>query len=328
MNNNLKNSNAVSICCITYNHEKYITQAIESILIQRTDFPIEVLIFDDASTDRTAKIIRSYEEKYPTLIKPIYQTVNQYSKGIKPTLKYNFPRAKGKYIAICEGDDYWTDPDKLQKQVDFLDSHPECAISFHAARFIYENGSQPSFDRYPPGRKTIYNLNDLLSGGNKITSCTVMFRNGLIREFPSWYYQMPMGDWPLHLLNAQYGDIVYIDEVMAIRRIHGRGMWSSLEPIEALEKEIVGYEIVRKNLNLTYQGKRNLSKALSKLNYRLAKAYIKIGDLSKAKPHIFKCILFHRSWEDVTLKRLLIMIVSVYSPKILKIQKDFRSRFS
>ena len=111
----------VSICCITYNHEKYIRDAIEGFLMQKTDFPFEVLIHDDASTDGTADIIREYETKYPDIIKPIYQTENQYSKGIKISATYNYPRAKGKYIALCEGDDYWIDPYKLQKQVDFLE---------------------------------------------------------------------------------------------------------------------------------------------------------------------------------------------------------------
>ena len=112
----------VSICCLAFNHEPYIREALEGFLMQKTDFPIEVLIHDDASTDGTASIIREYEERFPDIIKPIYQTENQYSKGIKNISGiFNFPRAKGKYIAMCEGDDYWTDPYKLQKQIDFLD---------------------------------------------------------------------------------------------------------------------------------------------------------------------------------------------------------------
>jgi len=105
----------VSICCITYNHEKYIRDAIEGFLMQKTLFPIEILIHGDASTDKTADIIKEYEVKYPDIIKPIYQTENQFSKGVSISATYQFPRARGKYIAICEGDDYWTDPHKLQK---------------------------------------------------------------------------------------------------------------------------------------------------------------------------------------------------------------------
>ena len=100
----------ISICCLTYNHEPYIEQCLEGFLMQKVDFPIEILIHDDASTDKTAEIIRKYESKYPEIIKPVYQSENQYSKGISVSRVYQFPRAQGKYIALCEGDDYWTDP--------------------------------------------------------------------------------------------------------------------------------------------------------------------------------------------------------------------------
>src|SRR5690554_6550272 len=128
----------VSICCITYNHEPYIEDALKGFLIQETDFPFEILIHDDASTDRTADIIREYEAKYPRLIKPIYQVENQYSQGVKISAKFNFPRSQGKYIALCEGDDYWIDKDKLQKQYDFLKLNQEYSLCFHSAKIINE----------------------------------------------------------------------------------------------------------------------------------------------------------------------------------------------
>jgi glycosyltransferase involved in cell wall biosynthesis len=127
----------VSICCITYNHEKYIRETIEGFLIQKTKFPIEIIIHDDASADNTANIIREYEKKFPHLITAIYQKENQYSKGVRSiTVKFTFPIARGKYIALCEGDDYWTDPYKLQKQVDFLEANPEYTFTFHDAVFL------------------------------------------------------------------------------------------------------------------------------------------------------------------------------------------------
>lgn len=113
------NDPMVSICCLAYNHVPYIRKCLENFMMQKTNFPFEVLIHDDASTDKTADIIGEYEAKYPNIIKPIYQTENQYSKGVGVTRVYQFPRVKGKYIAMCEGDDYLTDPLKLQKQVDF-----------------------------------------------------------------------------------------------------------------------------------------------------------------------------------------------------------------
>lgn len=138
----IQNENAplVSISVIAYNHEKYIRQCLDGILMQKVDFPYEVLVHDDASPDGTADIIREYEAKYPDIIKPIYQTENQYSKvGIGAISRFNDERARGKYIAQCEGDDYWTDPDKLQMQVDFLEAHPEYVGTAHSVTVINDN---------------------------------------------------------------------------------------------------------------------------------------------------------------------------------------------
>ena len=122
----------VSICCITYNHAPYIKQCIEGFLMQQTTFPIEILIHDDCSTDGTTEIIRDYEKKYPDLIFPLYEEENQYQKGKASEIDfYNYKRARGKYIAYCEGDDYWTDPLKLQKQVDFMEANPDYSVCFH-----------------------------------------------------------------------------------------------------------------------------------------------------------------------------------------------------
>lgn len=126
----------VSICCIVYNHESYIRQCLDGFIMQKTNFVYEIVIHDDASTDKTAEIIREYEAKYPNIIKPIYQKENQYSKGIQISATYNLPRAKGKYIALCEGDDYWTDPLKLQKQVDFLEINLEYSGCVHQATIL------------------------------------------------------------------------------------------------------------------------------------------------------------------------------------------------
>jgi len=122
----------ISIICNTYNHEKYVQDALESFLMQKTSIPIEILVHDDASPDKTANIIRKYESKNPNLFNNIYQDLNQYSKGVSITAQIQIPRAKGKYIAFCEGDDYWTDSEKLQIQYDFMERHPECSACCHA----------------------------------------------------------------------------------------------------------------------------------------------------------------------------------------------------
>ena len=143
----------VSIICNVYNHEKYVREALESFVMQKTDFAYEVLVHDDASTDHSADIIREYEKQYPDIMKPIYQTVNQYSK-CSITRTYQVPRAKGKYIAFCEGDDFWNDPYKLQKQFDEMEKHPEIDMCAHAA---YElRGKRIVNIIAPSNRKTVF----------------------------------------------------------------------------------------------------------------------------------------------------------------------------
>ncbi len=134
----------VSICCLVYNHKDYIRQALDSFLMQKTNFPFEILINDDCSTDGTTDIIREYEAKYPDIIKPLYHTENQYSKSYRQgnmmSITFNFPRVTGKYVAMCEGDDFWTDEYKLQKQFDLMESTPDCAFTAHTVRCTNEKG--------------------------------------------------------------------------------------------------------------------------------------------------------------------------------------------
>lgn len=136
--NNIEELPLVSVSTITYNHKDFIAKCIEGVLSQKTNFRIEYLIHDDCSTDGTTEIVRQYAEKYPDIIKPMYEQENQYSKGGPwGSIVYNYPRARGKYIALCEGDDFWTDPYKLKKQVDFMESHPDYSCCFH--RYVNKN---------------------------------------------------------------------------------------------------------------------------------------------------------------------------------------------
>jgi len=212
----------VSICCITYNHESYIRETIEGFLMQKTKFPIEVLIHDDASTDKTADIIREYENKYPDIIKPIYQFDNKYSKGISVSETYNFPRARGKYIAMCEGDDYWTDPSKLQKQVDFLEVNSDCSLCFHASKSIRNNNPNDYTLHRPKEIPLDYKFemkHAILGGGGFMATNSMLFHRKYIQDRPAWMEKTPVGDLPLMLLLASKGKIGYIDEVMSVYRV-------------------------------------------------------------------------------------------------------------
>lgn len=215
----------VSVSCITYNHAPYIRQCLEGILMQETDFDVEVLIHDDASTDGTRAIIKEYVDRFPDKIFPVYQDVNQYQLGVRGFMvRFNFPRAKGKYIALCEGDDYWTDPGKLQKQVAMMEQYPDCAICFHDMRIEGEDGLQENITTNP-NQKLVSDIHDLATKGNFIWTASAMLRNS-VNTFPEWYFKSRIGDFPMHMLHAMHGNIRFISDVMGVYRIHEGGVLS------------------------------------------------------------------------------------------------------
>lgn len=245
----------VSISCITYNHEKYLADAIESFLMQKTTFKFEILIHDDASTDATAQIILKYEKLYPDIIKPIYQTENHYSKNIEISSIYQYPRARGRYIALCEGDDYWTDPSKLQKQVDYLESHPECSLCFHNAEVVDARTSKKTGKLHVPwasnNRKYFYSKNTIYQAGELalldfIPTASLIFPKHLVLDFinnpPDWFMNAIVGDAPLRLVLASHGYAYYIDEAMSIYRVDVEG--SSTERAKLINKD--SNELVRR----------------------------------------------------------------------------------
>ncbi|MGV0846421.1 glycosyltransferase family 2 protein [Empedobacter falsenii] len=228
----------VSIICDCYNHEKYIAQALDGFLMQNCDFKFEVLIHDDASTDNSAAIIKEYELKYPEIIKPIYQKENQYSKKVNIWKDYQFSRAKGKYIALCEGDDYWIDPLKLQKQVDFLENNEDYVLCFHKVSILKTNGEivEDFITKVP---EDYQQRETLAKNSNYIHTPSVLFRN-IVKDkidIPE-LTNSPIGDYFLYLIITQYGKIGYLKETMAVYR-YGVGVYSSLNLINKVKKEIL-----------------------------------------------------------------------------------------
>lgn len=206
----------VSIFCTAYNHEKYIRTALESFINQKVNFQFEVLVHDDASTDKTADIIREYEKKYPDIIKPIYQTENQYSKKIGIWKTYLYPRARGKYIAICEGDDCWIDENKLQMQVDYMESHPDCTFCFSNAKiYVTKENKVYSFMNYfkqKVPQQTDFNLAAILHLFNFIPTCTFLFPKENRAKFPEYYDEYCFGgDRKLSLYSIALGYGHYIN---------------------------------------------------------------------------------------------------------------------
>jgi len=223
----------VSVCCTTYNHEDYIAEAIDGFLMQETDFPFEILIRDDCSTDKTTEIVKEYADKYPSLIKPVFEKENTYSQGVKP-MSQLYKVAMGRYIALCEGDDYWTDSLKLQKQVDFLEGNKEYVMC----------GSQyiNSLEKKTLCKKlgTITFKDNII--GNKFGTLTVMFRKKYINKKLLEYLQpMPIGDWPLWMALLIYGDGYILSDVTAVYRIHTGGVHSQLDWVTGRSMDIAVY---------------------------------------------------------------------------------------
>lgn len=161
----------VSIKNLVYNHEKYIAQALDGFLMQKTDFPFEVIVHDDASTDNSAQIIREYEKKFPSIIKPIYETENQYSKHDGSLGRIVNSKLSGKYVALCEGDDYWIDENKLQMQVDFLQNNPEYGLTYSLARIFLQEKKR--FSNQKAGRRFISYEDYFVNGTGKIDLCKI-----------------------------------------------------------------------------------------------------------------------------------------------------------
>ena len=219
----------VAIHCLVYNHEPYLRDCLEGFVMQQTNFPFVTIVHDDASTDSSAAIIREYEEKYPDIIKPIYETENQYSKrngSLGRIMNAAIDATGAKYVAMCEGDDYWTDPLKLQKQVDFMEANPEYSICFHKVkRLIQQTGEfRDEIDvRDMPGRSTIVDLVE----GNYIHTPSVLYRiypkiiKQCLNMIPCFF-----GDYTTWLLLANEGDIFKFEDIMAVYRV-GNGILSS-----------------------------------------------------------------------------------------------------
>ncbi len=224
----MHNDISVSIICNTYNHENYIRDAIESFLMQKTNFKFEVLIHDDASTDKTAEIIREYESKYPDIIKPIYQKENQYSQKIPYAVLYQYPRVKGKYIAFCEGDDYWTDPYKLQKQYEGLEMNPQIDMCAHTADRVHAETKKKLGVMQPACEDTVFSAKDVIwGGGGFVATNSLMYRSELSTSQLPPFRKFLQLDYTLQIQGALRGGMLYLKDNMSAYRVCAKGSWTS-----------------------------------------------------------------------------------------------------
>lgn len=228
----------VSVICITYNQEVYIRQALEGFVAQKRDkYNLEIIVADDGSTDGTQGIIREFATRYPQLFKPILRTQNI---GAWTNFLDGLNSSNGEYIALCEGDDYWTDDHKLQKQVTYMENNPDYALCFHRVKVVYENDEKR--DEIFPQHTSGFTVKNLLQG-NFIQTNSVMYRR---QDYASLIPNAMPGDWYLHLFHAQFGKIGFLDETMAVYRRHAGGLWWDLQkdPYELWKDRGVSYMVL------------------------------------------------------------------------------------
>lgn len=248
----MKGDPLVTIKCMVYNHEPFLRQCLDGFVMQKTNFPFEAIVHDDASTDGSVAIIREYAEKYPDIIKPIYETENQWSKGTIGRIIRSARHPHAKYFALCEGDDYWTDPFKLQKQVDALEAHPDCFIAFSKVQTVAKDGTPldwtiPSKESEIP--EGVVTLDDFMNEEyynmrwTFHTSTFVYRKSYLDLHNQLWdkvYKNFPVGDQTIILSCLFQGKGYYIPDVTGCYRVFSGGFFSSVE--KSSEKKIQFYE--------------------------------------------------------------------------------------
>lgn len=317
----------VSICCMTYNHEAYIRDALNGFVRQKTNFPFEIIVHDDASTDKTAEIIREYEKRFPEVIKPIYQKDNQYSKRKKIFNDIVLPKASGKYIALCEGDDYWADEYKLQKQVDYMESHPDCTICFSNAyeedqldkceRKLFLPHSKEDAKFFPDCDKD-YNLSNAYEISFAPTASYV-FPREIYDTLISHYTPCATEDLQMRLLLTSQGYAHYINEPLTVYRINvpnsATAKWKTDDKavIKARELNIVEMlDNINQFTNHTYNS-----------GLWQFKKYHLLNIISCSKVGILKQAEYQKAFDEVSIIKKLKLILKMYLPEklILLIQR-------
>jgi glycosyltransferase involved in cell wall biosynthesis len=306
----------VTVVLLTYNHELFIEQALQGVLMQETRFPYEVVIVEDCSTDRTREIVVAYQQQYPDRIRLHLNPTNENSKR---AWGHAIETAQGAYVALLDGDDYWTSPAKLQKQADFLDHHAECALCFHNVRAFFEDGSAADY-LFNEADQQPFSVRDDLWHGNFIAGCSPMLRKKLVSPLPSWFNDLQWGDWPLYILCTQHGSIGYLNEVMGAYRIHRGGMWSGADELEQTEAVLQFY--LQMNHLLNYEHNQVLTPLIAQCYFGLALQYEQRGDLGRMRTYLHECLSSRPLNAGLPAGEVLRMLAKIHLPAVYQSVKN------
>lgn len=317
----MENMVKVTVFCQAYNHEKYVQKCLEGFVIQKTTFPFEVIMHDDASTDGTADIIRQYAEKYPDIIKPIYQKENQYSKGVAIQRTFMMEKASGEYYAWCEGDDYWTDEYKLQKQVDFLDAHPDYSSCYHR---VLCNNLRNNSENYIPAitESRDFEIDEIIRRGAVFHLSSLVMRADCYSKKPASFVAKGFGDVPLYLHGAIHGKCHVLADVMSVYN-HGTEGSYTMRMAKASKKKRIEHEqeyiklLEMANALSDYRHEAAIGYAIDRLQCNI---YILSGDIKKARSEKYR--QFYKSYK----KQQRVVFVHKYFPFLAKLKKSLKRR--
>lgn len=324
----------VSVCMITYNHEKFIAQAVESVMMQQTDFDLELVVGEDCSTDGTRQVLAELREKYPDKIKLLLPESNL---GMNRNFIQTLETCSGDYIALLEGDDYWTCSTKLAEQVAFLQANLQCVACFHNVEVIDHSVNAEStrsrlaavgvqeepFFPVPP--REVLNLEDMVTR-NYIPTCSFMVRGGVarrvIQSLPNRFFLLKMADWPLFILFAQHGGIARIKGTMATYRLHDGGVWSGKSSLYHLEKGCEMFDMLLQHLP---EWRSLIRLCLQQYQWCLVLAYEDHEDIAAAKYYL-KQYLRALPWRKLAGQHVLKTIFRLYVRKVYLIVRTARRR--
>jgi len=289
--------------------------------MQETDFPFEVIIAEDCSTDSTREIVRTYQRQHPELIRTLLPEHNL-GRGGLPLLTAALKLSRGAYIALLEGDDCWSSPHKLQRQRDFLHAHPSYSACFHNALVVREDGSRPPRP-YNPDQQALSLTLEHLWKRNPIATCTAMLRRDVIDGLPSWYQTSPWGDWPLHMLSASYGPIGYLPDMMGVYRIHARGYWSERDKVTQ-HTEIIAF-LQKMCANFGHRYSEHAQAGIVYHRIQLAGACAAVGELRSAGHSLRRGVREGLVSRRVSVPQLVIMLIQVFLPRVHRLMARVRN---